>query len=133
VSEFPGPAHLRATLAQVASPDLLASAWADVLASDRDDEVPGAGVARFAQDAEDHLAEIGAQLESGSYAPGRLTPVALPRPDGQTRMLHIPAARDRIVERAIAQPLTHELQQLGQLRRITGLQAHTTYPHGPPP
>jgi CRISPR-associated protein Cas1 len=106
VSEFPGPAHLRATLAQVASPDLLASSWADVLASDRDDEVPGAGVARFAQDAEDHLAEIGAQLQSGSYAPGRLTPVALPRPDGQIRMLHIPAARDRIVERAILAVLT---------------------------
>lgn len=43
----PAPAyHLHATLARVASPDQLAAAWADVLASDHDDGIPAPGVAR---------------------------------------------------------------------------------------
>jgi CRISP-associated protein Cas1 len=106
VSALPSPMHLRATMAQVASPDLLASAWADVLASDRDDGVIGPGVVRFARDAAQHLADIGAQLESGEYEPGRLARVALPRPDGQTRVLHIPTVRDRVVERSILAVVT---------------------------
>lgn len=106
MNALPEPTDLCASLEQVARPDLIASAWSDVLASDREDGMLGAGVARFALDAEDKLAEIIAQLRSGTYTPGRLTPVALPRPDGQTRMLHIPAVRDRIVERAMLAVLT---------------------------
>jgi len=98
--------HLHATLANVAGPEQLAAAWADVLAGDRDDGVLGPGVARFARDAEQFLAEIAAQLTAGTYQPGPLTPVALPRPDGQTRLLHVPSVRDRIVERAILAVLT---------------------------
>ena len=98
--------HLHSTLARVASPDQLAAAWADVLAADRDDGVLAPGVARFAPDAGEHLAELAAQLATGSYQPGRLTPVALPRPDGQTRLLHVPSVRDRVVERAILAVLT---------------------------
>ena len=106
MSGLPGPAHLRATLARAAAPDLLAAAWADVLAGDSEDGVLGAGVTSFAQAAGDHLAEISAQLISGSYVPGRLTPVALPRSDGQTRILHVPVVRDRIVERSVLTVLT---------------------------
>ena len=101
-----GPAHLRATLAQVADPDQLATAWDDVLVSDWDHGVVGLGVTRFACDAEQHLSEIAAQLTAGTYQPGRLAPVALPRPDGQTRLLHVPSVRDRIVERSILAVLT---------------------------
>ena len=100
-----GPSHVRATLAQVADAGQLATAWEDVLASDRVDGVLGPGVTHFAQDA-DHLAELAAQLQSGSHQPGRLAPVALPRPDGQERVLHIPTVRDRIVERSILAVLT---------------------------
>jgi CRISPR-associated protein Cas1 len=103
---MPGPAHLHATLAQVADPDQLATAWADVLAGDRGDGVLGPGVAHFAREAEQHLAEIAADLQAGQYEPGRLTPVALPRPDGQARILHVPTVRDRVVERAILAVLT---------------------------
>lgn len=100
------PPAPRTLLARVANPPQLAAAWSDVLASDLDDGVLGQGVARFAEDAELHLADIAAGLESGSYEPGRLTPVDLPRADGQTRVLHIPTVRDRIVERAILAVLT---------------------------
>ena len=102
----PAAHHLHATLAEVASPDLLADAWADVLASDREDGVLGAGVARFERDADQHLAEIAEQLGTGTYQPGLLTPVTLPRPDGQVRLLHVPSVRDRVVERAILAVLT---------------------------
>jgi CRISP-associated protein Cas1 len=106
VTAPPGPAHLRTTLAQVADPGQLAAAWDDVLASDRDDGMLAPGVTRFAADAQQHLAELAAQLGSGTYQPGRVAPVALPRPDGQARLLHIPSVRDRIVERSILAVLT---------------------------
>lgn len=95
-----------AALTQVAEPGQLASAWADVLASDREDGVLGPGVTRFADDADEHLAIISAALRDGSYQPGLLTPVGLPRPDGKSRILHIPSVRDRIVERSILAVLT---------------------------
>jgi retron-type reverse transcriptase len=106
------PARSASLLGRVADPGRLAAAWADVLASDRDDGVLGAGVARFAQDADEYLARIAADLESGSYEPGQLTPVAIPRPDGQMRMLHIPAVRDRVVERSVLAVLTPAIDPL---------------------
>lgn len=94
------PSRLRATLAEVGDTDRLAAAWDEVLASDLHDGILGAGVARFAQDADQNLASITAELIAGDYHPGWLTPVSLPRPDGQIRLLHIPTVRDRIVERS---------------------------------
>ena len=55
------------------------------------------GVARFAEDAEQNLAQMAAELAAGTYRPGQLAPVSLPRPDGQIRVLHVPAVRDRVV------------------------------------
>lgn len=103
---------LRATLAQVSDPAQLAAAWADVLASDKEDGTLGAGVARFAEDADEHLARICEEIRSGTYQPGQLTPVGLPRPDGRTRLLHVPAVRDRVVERSILAALTPEIDPL---------------------
>ena len=94
--------RLHATLARVASPDQLAAAWADVLASDRDDGVLGAGrLPLRARTPTSISPNSPPSLPAGSYRPGWLTPVALPRPDGQTRLLHVPPVRDRIVERSI--------------------------------
>ena len=104
VSDAPG--RLRATLAEVTDSSRLAAAWADVLASDMHDGILGAGVARFSQDAEQNLARTAAELTVGDYHPGRLTPVSLPRPDGQIRVLHIPTVRDRIVERSVLSVVT---------------------------
>jgi CRISPR-associated protein Cas1 len=101
VSPAIAPYHLRATLAQVADISQLTAAWDDMLAADRQDGALGPGITRFARDAEQNLAEIAVQLSTGVYRPGRLTPVRLPRADGQIRMLHVPVVRDRVVERAI--------------------------------
>lgn len=76
------PTWVHAALARVADPAQLAAAWADVLAGDREDGVLGRGVARFAEDADEHLARIAAELRSGTYEPGQLTPMELPRPAG---------------------------------------------------
>ncbi len=103
---------LHVTLAQVAELGRLAAAWDDVLASDREDGVLGAGVTRFAEDADERLATLSASLLDGSYRPGLLTPVSLPRSDGQTRMLHVPPVRDRITERSILAALTPVLDPL---------------------
>ena len=84
----------------------LAAAWEDVLANDREDGVLGAGVARFAEDPEEKLDRLAQDLAAGTYRPGYLTRVELPKPDGRTRLLEIPPVRDRIVERALLTALT---------------------------
>ena len=106
------PGRSAAALVRVADQAQLAAAWADVLASDMEDGVLGQGVARFAEDADDHLARIAADLRSGTYEPGQLTPVKLPRPDGRVRLLHIPTVRDRVVERSILAVLTPVMDPL---------------------
>lgn len=93
-------------LARVAGPELLASAWADVLANDGDDGVLGPGVARFAEAEDENLAELAEFLARGEYVPGRLAPVVLPKPDGGQRIPHIPTVRDRVVERAVLAVVT---------------------------
>jgi CRISP-associated protein Cas1 len=106
VSTVVVPEHMRASMAQVADLGQLTVAWNDVLAGDRDDGVLGPGVARFAQDAEQNLTAMAEQLSAGTYRPGHLTPVSLPRADGQVRLLHVPVVRDRIVERSILAAVT---------------------------
>jgi hypothetical protein len=61
-----------------------------MLAADRDDGILGPGIARFAQDAEQNLAQMASELSAAAYRPGHLTPVRLPRADGQVRLLHVP-------------------------------------------
>jgi len=101
-----GPIPRGATLAWAASTAVLADAWEDVLASDREDGILGRGVTHFAADAEAHLAELAEQLQSGCYQASRLVPVAVPRLDGRVRQLHVPPVRDRVVERAILNAVT---------------------------
>jgi retron-type reverse transcriptase len=88
-------------LEAVADPHRLRTAWEDVLASDREDGVLGAGMSRFARDADERLTELSAELLEGSYRLGLLTQVAIPKEDGSSRLLHLPPVRDRIVERAL--------------------------------
>jgi hypothetical protein len=110
------PDHLQASLAQVAKLGQLTAAWEDVLASDDDDGILGPGVARFARDAQENLAEMAAQLPAGAYRPGRLAPVSLPRGDGQVRWLQrkqssgpIQCLSLRFLFESPAQPITSML------------------------
>ena len=92
---------MRAGLGEAISLEVLRSCWDDVLAGDREDDLLGAGVARFSREADARLEELAHQVATGEYQPGLLVRVAMLREDGQTRLLHVPPVRDRIVERAV--------------------------------
>jgi CRISPR-associated protein Cas1 len=94
------------SLARVAGVGALTAAWRHVLANDSADDILSAGVRRFAEDVDGHLLELGQQLSAGTYQPGRLSLVQVPKDDGELRTLLIPPARDRVVERSVHTQLT---------------------------
>ena len=83
----------------------LSQAWEDVLRNDLEDGIPAPGVTRFADNTEANLDTLHATLNDGTYRPRDLTEILIPKHDGQ-RTLHIPAVRDRIVERALLDKIT---------------------------
>ena len=93
-------------LAQVATVSLLRSAWLDVLSNDSDDGVLGAGVSRFADDAEDNLGKLADRVLAGTYRPGRLTRLTVGGSGTKPRRLQVPTVSDRVVERAVLAVLT---------------------------
>lgn len=93
-------------LDRVADPASLREAWADVLAADREDGELGAGVRRILADEPGMLAGLSESLLDGSWRPGPLSEVLLPRENAAPRTLAIPPARDRIVERSLLDAVT---------------------------
>jgi len=63
--------------------------------------VDGQSIERFAARAEDYLAELGRDLRTGEYRPQAVRRVEIPKGDGTTRPLGIPAVKDRIVQTAV--------------------------------
>lgn len=98
-----------ASLEEIAGIDALTAAWKTVLQNDLDDGELSAASDRFAADATARIATLSSQLLAGSYRPAPLHPVSIPKQDGSKRELRIPALRDRIVERAIADVLGRQL------------------------
>ena len=84
----------------------LRRAYEDVLDNDRADGQLGAGVRRFGDDLDTNLSRLAEDLASGGYKPVSLAEVRVAKEDGGERVLHIPAVRDRIVERAILDIVT---------------------------
>ena len=83
----------------------LQRAWEDVLANDREDGVLSPGIARFAEQIEANLTQLAAELQAGDYRPRDLSEVVIDD-GGDPRTLHIPAVRDRIVERSLLNVVT---------------------------
>jgi|APMI01.1.fsa_nt_gi CRISPR-associated protein Cas1 len=83
----------------------LRRAWTAVLTANRDDGVPSPGVRRFEERLDDELGRLVADLAWGAYEPLPLTEFVLDEP-GRERVLHIPAVRDRVVERAVLDAIT---------------------------
>jgi CRISPR-associated protein Cas1 len=84
----------------------LTDAWEAVHSNDMSDGVLSPGLARWKEDAEQHLAELADLLAADAYRPRPLTPVPIPKPDGSQRVLHVPAVTDRVVARAVLQAIT---------------------------
>lgn len=83
----------------------LRRAWEDVLDNDREDGVLSPAVAKFADDADTQLELLSEQLTDRTFVPQDLTEVSITDGD-DTRTLHIPAVRDRVVERSLLGAIT---------------------------
>lgn len=83
----------------------LQAAWEGVQANDLEDGVPSRGVTRFAEDVAENLAQLREQLASDGFQASDLVEVQI-RVGEKRRTLHIPAARDRVVARAVLTAVT---------------------------
>jgi RNA-directed DNA polymerase len=86
---------------KVVRPTTLEVAWRRVARNHGAAGADGQSVARFAAHAEGYLQELGASLREGSYHPGPVKRVEIPKTDGKTRPLGIPVVKDRIVQTAL--------------------------------
>jgi RNA-directed DNA polymerase len=84
---------------KVCAPATLAAAWARVRANRGAAGVDGVSVERFAARSEAYLAELSSELRAGAYRPQPVRRVDIPKGDGRTRPLGIPAVKDRICRR----------------------------------
>ena len=86
---------------KVFAPATLAAAWAKVRANGGAAGVDGVSLARFEASSERYLAELSDGLRTGSYRAQPVRRVEIPKGDGRTRPLGIPAVKDRIVQTAL--------------------------------
>jgi RNA-directed DNA polymerase len=86
---------------KVYAPATLKAAWTKVRANGGAAGVDGQSVERFEGQAELYLSELAQALREGSYRPQPVKRVDIPKGDGRTRPLGIPAVKDRIVQTAV--------------------------------
>ena len=86
---------------KVHAPATLAAAWERVQANAGAAGVDGQSVERFEQGAQEYLAELARALREDSYRPQPIRRVEIPKGEGRTRPLGIPAVKDRIVQTAV--------------------------------
>jgi RNA-directed DNA polymerase len=97
---------------KVYAPATLQGAWMRVRANRGAAGVDGQSVERFEGQAELYLSELGQALREGNYRPQAVKRVEIPKGDGRTRPLGIPAVKDRIVQRA----LKHVIEPIFEVR-----------------
>ena len=88
----------------------LERAWLRVLRNAGAAGADGLTVAEFARAAPVRLISLHRSLRDGSYRPGPLRRVAIPKPAGGERVLLIPGIADRIVQTAVAEALVPVLE-----------------------
>ncbi len=86
---------------KVYTPATLSAAWAKVRANGGAAGVDGQSLERFAARSDDYLAELASALREDNYRPQPVKRVDIPKGDGKTRPLGIPAVKDRIVQTAL--------------------------------
>jgi RNA-directed DNA polymerase len=86
---------------KVCAPATLAAAWARVRANRGAAGVDGVSIERFAARSEVYLAELATALRAGTYRPQAVKRVEIPKGDGRTRPLGIPAVKDRVAQTAM--------------------------------
>ena len=108
------PATAAATpFERLSSIEGLAGAWQMVLVRDARDGLLQRQTRLIAGDLDRFLAELSASLREGTYLPAPLLRADIPkRIPGQTRVLHIPTIRDRVVERAVVNTIAHDADRI---------------------
>jgi len=86
---------------KVMAPATLQAAWDKVQANRGAAGVDGQSIEGFERQAELYLRELADGLRDGSYRPQPVRRVEIPKGDGRTRPLGIPAVKDRIVQTAL--------------------------------
>lgn len=94
------------SLEKVLSPINMLKACERVKANKGAPGVDGMTVDQIDAHLRQHRASIYAHIRAGTYIPAPVRRVDIPKPDGGTRMLGIPAVQDRVIQQAIAQVLT---------------------------
>jgi RNA-directed DNA polymerase len=83
----------------------LQRAWQQVAANGGAGGSDGMTLARFAENADERLAQLAADLRAKTYRPQPVRRVFIPKSGGGQRPLGIPSIRDRIVQQALRQIL----------------------------
>jgi len=99
-------------LEAILAPDNLRSAYLKVKANRGAAGVDGIGVAQLAEHLRRHWSVVEQKIRRGQYEPGLLRPVVIPKPGGGERELNIPTTQDRLIQQAIAQPLSEVFDPL---------------------
>jgi RNA-directed DNA polymerase len=86
---------------KVLRPSTLEAAWRSVARNKGAAGVDRISVERFAAQEARYLRELHEQLKDGSYRPHPVKRVEIPKSDGKTRPLGIPAVKDRVVQAAL--------------------------------
>lgn len=79
----------------------LRAAWTDVRAAAVEEGQLAGAVKHFERHLDENVAHLERALAGGWYQPQELRVARVPKDDGSTRLLHVPAVADRVVERAI--------------------------------
>jgi group II intron reverse transcriptase/maturase len=90
---------------EILSKDNLKAAYERVKANQGSPGVDGMSVEAFAGHARKHWPSIAEKLKAGTYQPGAIRGVSIPRPQGGERRLGIPNVQDRVIQQAVAQVL----------------------------
>lgn len=99
------PIDDHAVFARATALTMLEEAWAKVFGNGGAAGGDGVTLARFMVNAPARLARLRAALVSGRYLPAPIRHVEIPKKDGETRPLAIPAVVDRVAQTAVAMTL----------------------------
>jgi RNA-directed DNA polymerase len=90
--------------------DNLKSAYERVKANKGSPGVDGMSVDAFAGHAQKHWPTVAEKLKTGTYQPGAIRGVSIPKAQGGERHLGIPNVQDRVIQQALAQVLSPLLE-----------------------
>lgn len=96
---------------QVVAPDALAKAWKRTRRNKGSAGGDGQSIARFGSRAQQELKKLRRDLLDGTYRPGPLRRVTIPKKSGGERVLAIPCVRDRVAQASAALVLSRALDR----------------------